>query len=291
MASKRNAKKAKLQQGKGAQTPQPLKVSVSFNKGPRSEPPAKKKTMMETEDNSEEEITFEATEATKLFAASDSDSEDMDSVAETSPKAGQKRKSSAATPVEDKKPKVAMGDSQVSGDAEENRRTLFVGNIMDQVSEEDLKKLSPDIIDVRLRFRAHKRKKQVKLMHFAYLVFKSEEIAEKNYKKLQNAKFKSSVLRVDYVGDKRQHGKEIERETETEFDRTRLYVSGLKPSTSELDVRKIFPTSSTISLPRHKITQQHYGFGFVQFANEALAKAAMEKVQGKLPVQFAKAKS
>lgn len=66
-----------------------------------------------------------------------------------------------------------------------------------------------------------------------------------------------------------------------EPDHLRLHVGGLDKSAAEADVKKLFAGHTEFVMPLKKQTKQNMGFAFVTFANEADAKKALEKANGK----------
>jgi RNA recognition motif-containing protein len=166
-------------------------------------------------------------------------------------------------------------------------RTLFLKNLPDDVTEEELKALSTDIIGLRIKENL-KRGKKTKKFTFAFLEFSTEEACTKHYKELQHRKIRNKEIVVDYIGEKsgyvkKDEKKKLAKEGMTrEPDQLRLHVGGFDKSTTEADVKKLFGTGfADFTMPVKKDSKQNMGFAFVTYTSEAEAKKALEKTNGK----------
>lgn len=66
---------------------------------------------------------------------------------------------------------------------------------------------------------------------------------------------------------------------------TRLFVGGLPWETTEDQLRQLFAEAGTVvsaTIVMDKFTQRPKGFGFVEMSTPEEAKAAIEKINGKL---------
>lgn len=116
--------------------------------------------------------------------------------------------------------------------------------------------------------------------------FKTEALADKNYATLKQAKIRERQLVVDYVGEKSSYAKKEAKKTDQEVqkrqkDPKRLHVGGFDKSTSESDLKKLFPGQIEFAMPIKKDKGVNMGFAFVSYASEAEAKKALENLNGK----------
>merc|ERR1711963_1216128 len=86
-------------------------------------------------------------------------------------------------------------------------KTLFIKNFPSTCSVKQIKALSSDIKQVRLRVNTKFRKQKGKGIQtgYGYVEFASEELAEKNKPILEKSKLGGNTLVVDYVGAKSKH--------------------------------------------------------------------------------------
>ena len=165
-------------------------------------------------------------------------------------------------------------------------RTLFVKNLPENTTEEEIKSLSADIQACRIKeskkAAKSKNKKLGKRFVFAYLEFASQEIAEKNYKELQHKKIRDKEIIVDYIGDKSSYTKqEVKQEKAKVKDLKRLHIGGFDKTASEQDLKKLFSGFTEFVMPVKKETKLNMGFAFVAFSSEAEAKKALDATNGK----------
>merc|ERR1712110_588828 len=186
-----------------------------------------------------------------------------------------------ASPV--KKEKKESVAKQVDPNDNPDVRTLFVKHIPGDATVPDIKALSSDIQEVRLRKqnRHWNKKKENQLAYaYAYLEFENEATADKNHAKLQGAEVKGAKLVVDYVGAKSKNAPVKQRTQVEDFDPLKLYLAGIPNGVQDEDIKKIFPHGTNIVIPRAKKSKRIFGYGFVQFPTAKLAKQAHDKGQG-----------
>ncbi|KAK7502052.1 hypothetical protein BaRGS_00006804, partial [Batillaria attramentaria] len=185
----------------------------------------------------------------------------------------------------EKKPATPSAVKDAAGDAkrqaDRDKKTLFVKNLPPDVQVSDIKALSKDILNVRLRVTVHAKNRQKKRIGFAYLEFASEAAADKNYKLLKGSFLKEQELMVDYVGEKSTHTPLKKKET-ADPDPLRLYITGFGKATTQADLHKLFPKAVEIHFPIRKKDKTPLGFAFARFANEQQAKISHDKIQGKV---------
>jgi RNA recognition motif-containing protein len=155
-------------------------------------------------------------------------------------------------------------------------RMLFVKNMPENISEEDLKKLSSDILVVR-------RKKPK--CRFGYFVFANEKLAEKNYTKLQNVKCGEKVLVVDFYGLKSKNPTKPFLRKKHPIHPMKLYIQNM-PSVEGLeDLIRFYPDAISWTVPTNFVNKK---YALVTFASTQSARAAFDKskslVVGGVPV-------
>jgi RNA recognition motif-containing protein len=95
-------------------------------------------------------------------------------------------------------------------------RTLFVKNLPPNTTEEELKALSADITELRIKAAKKpngKNKALGKAFQFAYLEFKDDATCVANYKSLQHKKIRDKEIVVDYVDARSAYTKKEEKKT------------------------------------------------------------------------------
>ena len=86
------------------------------------------------------------------------------------------------------------------------------------------------------------------------------------------------------MGEKSGYVKKDEKKKQQptrEPDHLRLHIAGFSKSTTEADVKKLFAGFTEFTMPIKRDSQLNMGFAFAIFANEADAKKALEKANGK----------
>ncbi|RNA27937.1 nucleolin-like isoform X1, partial [Brachionus plicatilis] len=154
-----------------------------------------------------------------------------------------------------------------------------------------LKSLPDDVKIKRSKQNINKKNNKAKQKFtFAHVEFKTEEIANKNYKELQHKKIRNQKIRiekfenyVDFSGKKSSIVKpeKVKKEQPKEKDMKKLHISGFLNSTAESDLKKFFKNCTEFNLPIRKDTKLNFGFAFASFANEQEAKKALEASNGK----------
>nr|XP_037269955.1 nucleolin-like isoform X2 [Rhipicephalus microplus] len=112
-----------------------------------------------------------------------------------------KRKATDDGPTEQTSKKAKQGDgiprSLLMDVDEYDKLFLYVGNLPKGCTVEEVKDLSPDIVSVRTNVKLGEK------LSFAFVEFKSEADADRNFKRLQKASLRGHPLRVGYRGAKR----------------------------------------------------------------------------------------
>uniref|UniRef100_V5IF54 Putative hiv-1 vpr-binding protein n=1 Tax=Ixodes ricinus TaxID=34613 RepID=V5IF54_IXORI len=192
-------------------------------------------------------------------------------------KAAKQPKRKGEEPAEQTSKKQKLGDGipkSVYMDVDEyDKLFLYIGDLPPGCTAADVKALSPDIVDVRTNVKAGAK------LGFMFAKFKSEAIADKNYKRLQGAQLNGQKLRVGYRGAKREGGlPDNWSECHSE-----LAVYGLPEGCPQDKVAKLFPTAV-------KVATMSF-FTWVKFDSKADLLAAVRneschKLEGH-PLKFA----
>ncbi|ESO09771.1 hypothetical protein HELRODRAFT_195006 [Helobdella robusta] len=204
-----------------------------------------------------------------------------------------------------KKLKVADSTSAESDDVVDehrkifeamNRRQLFLKEFVAEVTEDDIRALSSDIIEVKMR---NSISRNPKVKRYAYVLFESEEVAEKNHASLQGKELKGQSFVVDFVGSKSSFknansgGLSGHSKVQQEFDMKRLYVNGFNKKTiSEEKLKEAFSGATMVNIPMKKKDNTPTGYAFLHYDDEDECKKVQKQevlIDGKkLVIMFAK---
>lgn len=155
-------------------------------------------------------------------------------------KAPQAKRKADDGPTEQTSKKAKQGDgiprSLLMDVDEYDKLFLYVGNLPKGCAVEEVKDLSPDIVSVRTNVKLGEK------LSFAFVEFKNEADADRNFKCLQRASLRGHPLRVGYRGAKRADMPSNWREVQNE-----LCVYGLPQGLSQHRVARLFPTATSVS--------------------------------------------
>jgi len=156
---------------------------------------------------------------------------------------------------------------------ERNNRSIFFKNLPRDVSDNEIKALSSDILFVQ------RRKPGVP---FGWIMFANEDLCKKNFKKLKEAKIGNHSLTLDLCGT-------TDEMQEHRVDALKLYVGNLPPATKDPELKRLFPKSSSI-FHRFDKTFAIIGFESPELARQAFEKNKEAEIKGsKVIVCYAKA--
>ncbi|ESO87110.1 hypothetical protein LOTGIDRAFT_229268 [Lottia gigantea] len=214
-----------------------------------------------------------------------------DKAIKTEPKVGEKRKAENEGPKakvskpdekqkqkEKQKPKKVVKEEKIDPEQEKkNRKILFIKNLPQEVTVDEIKALSKDIQDVHLRKSHFKLGKK---SWFAFLFFTNETITDKNHKLISSKKLHDKDVVVDFVGEKSKNKKLSKYSSDYELDPLKLYVTGFDETCTDKDLKKLFPKCDNIHMPKRKKGALH-GFAFVFFTKPGDAQQALKTTNGK----------
>ena len=144
---------------------------------------------------------------------------------------------------------------------------------------DEVKKLHPDIKFVRTpRFDAEAAGSKFKGICYAFVEFGSEAECKNAKTKLATTQFQGSELFVDFVGEKSRKKKSRDGKEKSEFNPSRLFISGLANGVTKTNLKEMFPKCSNADIPV-KGKKKGTAYGFVQFSSPADAKAAFDAAQ------------
>lgn len=219
------------------------------------------------EDDDEEESDIEGESADEA-AESDEDEEESEAEVAAPVKAAKKE---AAAPA--KKVKAELAPAKVEPaktemaprDKTADSRTLFVKNLPENTTEEELKGLSTEITEIRIKEAKKpngKNKALGKKFQFAYLEFKDEATCVSCYKSLQHSKIRGKELVIDYVDERSAYAKKEEKKVaEKVKDVKRIHIGGFDKTASEAELKKLFSGSTEFTLPIKKDTKLNMEIG------------------------------
>ena len=140
---------------------------------------------------------------------------------------------------------------------------------------DQIKKLHSDIKFVRTPRLDLKGRKGIS---YAFVEFGSESECKVAKNKLATTQFNGSELYVDFVGEKSQTKKSRDAKDKSQFNPTRLFISGLAHGVTKSNLKGMFPKCASAEIPRVG-KKKGSAYGFIQFSSPSDAKAAFDAAQ------------
>ena len=113
---------------------------------------------------------------------------------------------------------------------------------------------------------------------YAFVEFGSEADCKAAKTKLGTTQFQGSELYVDFVGAKSKKMAGGAGKDKSQFNPTRLFVSGLAPGVTKTNLKEMFPKSASADIPQSS-RKKGTSYGFVQFSTPSDAKSAFDAAQ------------
>jgi len=163
-------------------------------------------------------------------------------------------------------------------------KTMFVKNLPFDTTEDMVRELFPDVVNVRMPTRSDGN-----IKGFAFLEFSSEEEVQTLVEDKQGCELDGNTLTLDFVGDRskfgtrRSRGGEGSRPYRSSGPREKtkvLFVKNLSYKLSEDELQDAFDGSSSARIATFQDTGRSRGFGFVEFNNIEDAELALDRMQG-----------
>jgi len=156
------------------------------------------------------------------------------------------------------------------------KKTLFIKNLPQSTTEDDIKALSPDIQDVRIDVSHLKGEKNPK---YAILDFANGEVAARTLELLKDKQVNGVDVVADFIGGKTNITYTPPAMNSTS-DLLKLYVTGFGRDITMEQLKDMFPTSNNINLPLNPTDgNKPIGYAFIHFADEATCKASHDSMQ------------
>ncbi|KAG9151784.1 hypothetical protein Leryth_002066 [Lithospermum erythrorhizon] len=142
---------------------------------------------------------------------------------------------------------------------------IFVGGLSRDVTEEDLGDLCEPFGEI-FEIRVMKNKETGESKGFAFVAFKTKDVAQKAIEELHNKDFKGKTLRCSL--------------SETKY---RLFIGNVPKSWTDDEFRKVVnetgPGAETIELIKDPLTpSRNRGFAFIEYYNNACADYSRQKM-------------
>ncbi|XP_022873955.1 heterogeneous nuclear ribonucleoprotein Q-like isoform X1 [Olea europaea var. sylvestris] len=142
---------------------------------------------------------------------------------------------------------------------------VFIGGISRDVSEEDLRELCEPFGEI-FEIRVMKNRDTGESRGFAFVAFRTNDVAQKAIEELHSKEFKGRTIRCSL--------------SETKY---RLFIGNVPKSWTDDDFRKVIeatgPGAETIELIKDPQNQsRNRGFGFVEYYNNACADYSRQKM-------------
>ncbi|XP_014005332.1 nucleolin [Salmo salar] len=171
---------------------------------------------------------------------------------------------------------LKMDKARSKGNSQEEKkdrdaRTLFVKNLPFSATEDDLKEVFADAVEIRIPPGQDGSNRGI-----AYIAFKTEAIADKMLTEAQGADVQGRSIMVDYTGIKSQKGGRPPAQAAAESKT--LIVNNLSYSATEDSLQSAFEGAVSIRVPQNNGRPK--GFAFVEFESAEAAKEALENLNG-----------
>lgn len=166
--------------------------------------------------------------------------------------------------------------SESSEQEEEQVHSVFVGNLLPNISKEELSNLVKEIeepTNVRVLMQDRSGRK----VAVAFLDFKKAATVSKVVKKFHNSDFKGRKLQLRPANDRKLAPAPVNGES--------VYIRNLSYETSEETLRKLFSPCGEIlqiRLPLFADSGKHKGYGFIDFKDSTGAKKAIKMDRKKI---------
>ncbi|KAJ8374320.1 hypothetical protein SKAU_G00049000 [Synaphobranchus kaupii] len=160
-------------------------------------------------------------------------------------------------------------ENSMEGKKERDARTLFVKNLPFSATQEDLKEVFDQAVEIRIPPGQNGSNRGI-----AYVEFKTEAIAEKMLEEAQGADVQGRSIMVDYTGDKSQKG--ARGPAAAPAASKTLVVNNLAYSATEDTLQSSFEKAVSIRVPQNNGRPK--GFAFVEFESAEDAKEALESM-------------
>ncbi|XP_009881647.1 PREDICTED: nucleolin [Charadrius vociferus] len=160
---------------------------------------------------------------------------------------------------------------------ERDARTLFVKNLPYRLTEEEMKDVFENAVEIRIVMNKEGNSKGM-----AYIEFKTEAEANKALEEKQGAEIDGRAMVIDFTGEKSHQDHQKgggERESKT------LIVNNLSYAASEETLQDLFKKASSIKMPQNNQGRPK-GYAFVEFpttedAREALNSCNNTEIEGR----------
>ncbi|XP_042636883.1 nucleolin [Orycteropus afer afer] len=162
-------------------------------------------------------------------------------------------------------------DSKKDRDA----RTLLAKNLPYKVTQDELKEVFEDAMEIRLVSKDGKSK------GIAYLEFKTEADADKTFEEKQGTEIDGRSISLYYTGEKGQSQDHRGGKTSTWSGESKtLVLSNLSYNATEETLQEVFEKATAIKVPQNQ-NGKSKGYAFIEFASFEDAKEALNSCNKK----------
>ncbi|NXH34728.1 NUCL protein, partial [Myiagra hebetior] len=161
--------------------------------------------------------------------------------------------------LEKAKSKETMKENKKERDA----RTLFLKNLPYRVTEDEIKEVFENALEVRIVMNKDGSSKGM-----AYVEFKTEAEANKALEEKQGTEIEGRAVVIDFTGEKSQQEHQKGGESKT------LIVNNLSYAATEETLQEVFKKASSIKVPQNNQGRPK-GYAFVDFATTEDAREAL----------------
>ncbi|KAM6389234.1 nucleolin [Pluvialis apricaria] len=179
--------------------------------------------------------------------------------------------------VEVKLEKAKSKETMKENKKERNARTLFVKNLPYRLTEEEMRDVFENAVEIRIVMNKEGNSKGM-----AYIEFKTEAEANKALEEKQGTEIDGRAMVIDFTGEKSHQDHQKgggEKESKT------LIVNNLSYAASEETLQELFKKASSIKMPQNNQGRPK-GYAFVEFpttedAREALNSCNNTEIEGR----------
>ncbi|GCB78927.1 hypothetical protein scyTo_0020730, partial [Scyliorhinus torazame] len=165
--------------------------------------------------------------------------------------------------------KARSKESNADSKRERDCRTLFVKNLPFKITQDDLKEIFEDAIDIRIPASRDGSGTR----GIAYIEFENEAAADTALEQKQGTEIEGRAIVVDFTGDKSMLNVKA-GQAQVQPDSDTIIVNNLAYSATEETLQNIFEKASFIKIPEKNGRPK--GFAFVKFESVEDAKEALE---------------
>ncbi|RLW00693.1 hypothetical protein DV515_00008677 [Chloebia gouldiae] len=167
--------------------------------------------------------------------------------------------------VEVKLEKAKSKETMKENKKERDARTLFLKNLPYRITEDDIREVFENALEVRIVMNKDGNSKGM-----AYVEFKTEAEADKALEEKQGTEIEGRAVVIDFTGEKSQQENQ-------KGESSTLIVNNLSYAATEETLQEVFKKASSIKVPQNNQGRPK-GYAFVDFATAEDAREALNSL-------------